>query len=152
MSRLAGWHFCAALLLLTGVPAPGQSWEALRDLKPGDRVQVWDSAGQRYAGAFASFSAEKLSFKTNTGERGIERLRVRQVRVHSNTRRFRNVLIGAGIGLAAGILADSTLGAYLRNEGGQSAGARALTYVIPIGLFGGIGAALPPWRTAYRAR
>jgi hypothetical protein len=65
---------------------------------------------------------------------------------------MRNILIGAGIGLAVGIAVDRTLGTYIRNERGDIAGVRALTYAAPIALFAGIGAALAPYRTIYRAR
>jgi len=61
------------------------------------------------------------------------------------------VLIGAGIGAALGITIDQTFGVYLRNETGETPGARAITYIAPIGIFAAIGAALPNYRTIYRA-
>jgi preprotein translocase subunit SecD len=64
----------------------------------------------------------------------------------------RNILIGAGIGLAVGVAVDQTVGTYFRNEQGNNGGARAVTYIAPIALFAGIGAALSPYRTIYRAR
>ena len=64
---------------------------------------------------------------------------------------MRNVLIGAGIGVALGVTIDQTLGAYFRNEAGENDGARALTYIAPIAIFSAIGAALPSYRTIYRA-
>ena len=49
----------------------------------------------------------------------IERTRVRRVQVKSASRRVRNIVIGAAIGLAVGLVADQTLGTYLRNEAGE---------------------------------
>jgi hypothetical protein len=56
-------------------------------------------------------------------------------------RRVRNFVIAAAIGLAMGVTVDQTLGAYLRNETGDSH--RAVTYIAPIALFGGVAAVLP---------
>jgi hypothetical protein len=72
------------------------------------------------------------------------------VKVRSTSRRVRNLLIGAGIGLAIGITADQTLGTYLRNESGDSQ--RPLMYAAPIALFGGIAGAFPAYRVVYSAR
>jgi hypothetical protein len=47
------------------------------------------------------------------------------------------------------VTVDQTLGTYLRNEGVNNG--RAITYIAPIGLFGGIGAALSSYKTIYRA-
>ena len=71
--------------------------------------------------------------------------------VRCNARRTRNLLIGLGIGVAVGVTADQTVGAYVRNESNESAGARAITYLAPIALFGAIGA-LPAYRTIYKVR
>jgi hypothetical protein len=80
----------------------------------------------------------------------IERNKVRRVQVRSGARRVRNLVIGAAIGLAVGVTVDQTVGAYLRNETGDSG--RGITYAAPIVVFGGIGAALPGYRTVYRMR
>jgi hypothetical protein len=137
-------------LLAWGLPLHAQSWEELRSLKPGDRVNVLDSAGREHKGVFRTVSADAISLRTNTSEEAIERSRVRRVQVRSNSRRLRNVLIGVGIGVAAGVTLDQTLGARLRNEGNQSG--RPATYIAPIGLLAGVGAARSANRTVYRAR
>ena len=138
-------------ILACGLPLSAQSWDALRELKPGDVIIVRDNAGHERKGGFTTFSSDAISLKTRSGEMSIERPRVRRVQIPSKARRIRNVLIGAAIGVAVGATADQTLGAYLRNEVGEGAGARAVTYIVPIALFGGLGA-LPAYRTIYRAR
>lgn len=82
----------------------------------------------------------------------IERARVSRVQVRAGSRRARNILIGAGIGLAVGIAIGQSAGTYLRNETGENGGVRAATYGAPIALFAGIGAAMSPYRTIYRTQ
>jgi hypothetical protein len=139
-------------LLTCAIPLPAQSWDALSSLKPGETVKILDSARREQKGSFRTVSADAISIATGTREVAIERTRVRRVQVKSSSRRGRNVLIGVAVGLAVGLVADQTIGAYLRNESGESSGTRALTYIAPIGLFGGIGAAAAGYRTVYRAR
>ena len=139
------------LLLVCGMPLAAQPWETLRELKPGDRILVLDTGGAAHKGEFAAVSAETISLTTGAGQVAVERARVRRVEVSRKPKRARNALIGAALGVAVGVTVDQTLGTYFRNESGQSDGVRALTYIGPIALFGGIGAALPSSRTVYRA-
>ena len=88
---------------------------------------------------------------TRKGEVSIERARVRRVEVRSASRRTMNALIGAGVGVAVGAVLDQSLGALFRNETGEGGGQRALTYLAPAAVFGGIVAAFPAYRTVYRA-
>ena len=137
-------------LLACGLPLCGQSWDVLRGLYPGDRIKILDNAGQEFKGAFTSATADSISMKSDNRELAIERPRVRRVQVRASSRRVRNILIGVGLGLAVGVTVDQTVGTYLRNEAGESR--RALTYIAPIALCAGIGAALPAYRTVYRMR
>jgi len=129
-----------------------QSWEDLSGLKPGDRVKVKDASGKEYKGSFRALSADAITIETRNKELSVERARVRRVQIASSSRRLRHFAIGAGIGFALGLITDQTLGAFLRNESGEGTGARALTYIAPIGLFGGIAAAAPAYKTVYRTR
>ncbi len=139
-------------MLACGALLRAQSWEALHELKSGDRIEVVDDAGKQHKGIYAAHSADAISLTSRNSQVSIDRAHVRRVKVRSGTRRVRNLAIGAGIGLALGLTIDNTLGAYFRNETGESAGARALTYIAPIAVFGGIGAAMPGRRTIYKSR
>ncbi len=139
------------LLVLAGLRLCGQqSWDALRELKAGERIRVLEIAGTEHRGAFSTVSNDAVTVQTSKGEVAIERARARRVQIASGTRRFRNAVIGAAIGVAVGVTVDQTLGTYFRNESGQTGAARAVTYVAPISVLGGIGAALPSWRTIYK--
>jgi hypothetical protein len=99
-----------------------QSWADLRSL---DGIRVQDTAGKEYKGAFRNFSDTAISIDEGGRAVSVERQRVRRVQVKSTARRLHNMAIGAGIGLALGLIADHTLGAYLRNEYSEGDGARA---------------------------
>src|SRR5260370_853168 len=118
-------------LLSCMIPLAAQSWDALSGLKPGEGVKVLDTAGREQKGSFRTVSADSITIATGKTEVAIERSRVHRVQVKSASRRVRNVLIGVAIGAAIGLIADQTLGAYFRNETGESGGARALTYIAP---------------------
>jgi hypothetical protein len=138
------------LLLLTALCLHAQSWDAVRALRPGDRVKVQETTGAGHKGAVTTVTTDSIAIASGKNQLSFDRARVRRVEVKSGNRRLRNVAIGAGVGLAVGITADQTLGAYLRNEVTDSG--RPLFYVVPIGLFGGIGAALAPYKTIYRVK
>jgi len=138
-----------------GVPLAAQStairsWDAVRALKPGEQVQIRDAEGNRHHGTLTSVTADAITLQTRRGPLSIDASRVHTVQVPSSSRRLRNVVIGAAIGLGAGVAIDQSVGTYLRNESGFGPGARAVTYVAPIAVGGGLGA-LPAYRTIYRA-
>jgi hypothetical protein len=140
------------LLACGGLALRAQSWDLLRGLGPGDKIKVVDTSHREHKGAFTAFAERGISFEAGKGVVEIERARVDRVQIRAASRRARNILIGAGIGLAVGVAVDQSAGRYLRNETGENGGARAVTYIAPIALFAGIGAALSPYRTIYRAR
>ncbi len=73
---------------------------------------------REFKGTLTSVSDSAIAIReSNGGEVSIERARVRRVELRSGSRRVRNALIGAGVGLAVGATVDLTLGVRLRNEG-----------------------------------
>jgi hypothetical protein len=136
--------------MFAGAPLCAQPWDALRDVQ-GKRVKVLDTAGVEHKGVCAAVTADAITVQSGNAQVSIEKTKVKRIQAASGTRRVRNLVIGAAAGVAVGLVTDQTLGQYLRNETGESAGARAVTYVAPIALFGGIGAALSGYHTVYRA-
>jgi hypothetical protein len=137
------------IVLVTGAPLMAQSWDSLRDVR-GQHVKVIATSGETQKGICDSVSADGITVQAGSSRITIERNKVRRVQVRSGARRVRNFVIGAAIGLAVGVTVDQTVGTYLRNETGDSG--RGITYAAPIVVFGGIGAALPGYRTVYRMR
>jgi hypothetical protein len=132
--------------------AASHDWNRISDLHTGDRIQVIQTDGGEQVGNFAAVTAEGLTIASGPNQTRVERARVRKVVVLSRSKRLRNALIGVGIGFAVGLVVDKTVGAYLNNESHYSGGAQALVYLAPIGLFGGIGAAMGGHPTIYQAR
>ena len=142
---------CLFALLSAKLPLSAQPWETLRGLKPEDRIKVRAADGTQYKGRFRSLSANAISLETGRGAASVDRTRVSRVEVRSASRRIRRAVIAAAAGLALGATLDQTAGAYFRNEGLETSGQRALTYVVPAALFGAIFAPFPAYRTVYRA-
>jgi hypothetical protein len=143
------------LILICGVSAYGQqaganSWERLRSLRKGDAIAVIQKDFKEHKGEFTGVSDEAISIREGNAEIGIERAKVLRVVNRASSKRLRNALIGAGIGVAAGATTYYTLGTYLRNESNPG-NIQALMWVAPIAAFGGIGAAIPSHPTVYRA-
>ncbi len=145
-------QFLIALCFVSvGMAAERGAWTDVEKLKTGDRIRVQEKSGESHSAAFAGLTGTTLMLLKGTSQVGIERDKIERVQVKSSARRGRNAAIGAGIGVVLGLITDQTLGTYLRNETGESSAARVGTVLLPAALFGGIGAALPPYRTVYRA-
>lgn len=136
-------------VLAIAVPLLAQSWEPVRALGAGARVKVSETSGVEHRGNVTAVTPDAITIATGSAALSIERTKVSRVRVHGKSRRARNIAIGAGIGVGVAVALDLTFGRYFRNEGADNH--RALTYIVPIGVFTAIGAALSPYKTIYRA-
>jgi hypothetical protein len=136
--------------IVCSLPLVAQSWDPVRALATGTTVKVRENGGAEHKGTVTSVTPDVIAIATGRTTVSIEKSKVTRVQVHRRHRRLRNMAIGAAIGVGVAVAVDQTLGAFLRNEGGDSG--RAITYIAPIGLFGAIGAALSPYRTVYQSR
>jgi hypothetical protein len=139
------------MLAATLSAADRSSWDEVTRLPSGNVVRVTDKTGKQTKGSFVSASANAIVLSDKSSQVSIDRANVRRIEKKPG-HRVRNALIGAGIGLAAGIAIDQTLGTILRNEAGEDAGARALTILAPTAIFGGIGALTGGYRTIYSTK
>jgi len=110
----------SALLLLAALAAPAfcrddENWKNLSSLKPGQRIGVIQSDGKRTQGTFAGVSDSALSIRTDQVV-AIPKDSVTRVYRRPRVSRLLRTAIGAGIGVAAGVALNSTIGQYLRNE------------------------------------
>ncbi len=138
-----------ALAILACVPLAGQSWDALPAVQ-GQQIKVMETGGEERKGICDSVSPDSIALTNGNSRIVLDRTKVRRVQVRSGSRRVRNIVIGAAIGVAVGVTVDQTVGAYLRNETGDSG--RGITYAAPIVVFAGIGAVFSGYRTVYRVR
>ena len=137
----------ANVALALAAPA-SKTWDSLGHLNPGAPVEVVTNDHVE-RGEFASVSTESLIIHTRDGERRFSRAEVVRVVSRGQSHRMRNMLIGAGVGAGVALIADQTLGAYLRNESNPES-ARPLIWSLPIAAGGGIGALFPGYPVIYR--
>jgi len=143
-----------AILVLIPAWAPAQSdkdsWDNLRQLRPGQKVEVVDTHVKTVTGKFVSFTDEAISLRAGKSEENVARAEVVRVSVRDTSHRTRNMLLGAGIG--GGIALAATAVPLMANSNeGNSCGVCVAGIVAG---FGG-GAALgmiPGDRTIYRVK
>ena len=144
------------LLFLVLVPVLGMaqsakdSWDNLKQLRPGQKIEVVDTSMKSLRGPFVSVSEEAITLQVGKNPQSIERAKVVRVSVRDNSHRTRNMLLGAGSlgGIALGAAAIP-LGAS-SNEGNSCPVCAA---AIAAGFGGGAAlGAIPGSRTVYRAK
>ena len=148
-----------ALVILLLLPAlcrtqPSRdSWDNLKQLQPGQKVQVEDMQMKSFKGEFISFSDVAILLRVEKSEQSLARADVMRVSVRDTSHRNRNMLIGAAIGVGAGLAIAIPVLAICSNEGNCGSNtAGAAVAVAALGAGGtGIGA-IPGIRTVYRAK
>jgi hypothetical protein len=144
------------LLFLVLVPVFGMaqsakdSWDNLKQLHPGQKIEVVDTSMKSLRGLFVSVSEEAITLQVGKNPQSIERAKVVRVSVRDNSHRTRNMLLGSSIlgGIALGAAAIP-LGAT-SNEGNSCP---VCVAVIAAGFGGGAAlGAIPGSRTVYRAK
>lgn len=127
-------------------------WSSVQALRNGDLVGVIQTDQKRVEGRFDSATDARITLRAISGkdpEITLEKANVVRVYRKAHHRRVFGAVVGGAVGIAAGALADATVGQYFRNEtGGTPKG--AITAVG--GAAGaGIGAAVSGgYQTVYR--
>ncbi len=146
-------------LLLSGAPflpvsaqPPQQSWENLRQLDPGERIEVVDVKMKSIRGAFVACGKHEIALSRNGREMILPRAEVASVKRLGPSHRRRNVLLGLAIG-AAGGLAGGAIQGKTYHEAGETTVFMAVWTPIGAGIGAAAGAVLPAKRevTVYRA-
>ena len=104
------------LLIATALQAQSD-WAAVQALRAGDKVGVVYAQQRRVTDVVESTSADSLTVGGVVMKRD-DVVRVYRVRGWSRAKR---TLLGAGIGLAAGIALDQSAGVRFRNESSEGA-------------------------------
>jgi hypothetical protein len=114
---------------------PGD-WSRVQALQPGDRIGVLQSGDRKVEGRFVRATETNITLDA-PGAATLAKDDVVRVYRRPRLSRIVRVLIGAGIGLAAGGILNATVGQRFRNEGQDPAGA---IFGGAIGLGAGLGA------------
>jgi len=142
-----------ASLLSSGIAIAGTkdpaSWDNLKQLRAGDKIDVIDQTLKSYRGTFVSVSDAAISLESKKDSFTVERANVLRVSVHDSSRRTRNMLIGAAIGAGAGLAASVPVQVQTSNEGTSSAGLVAGVTAGAAGAGLAIGSTMG-YRTIYR--
>lgn len=150
----------AAAILITAILSPAawaqekseDSWDNLRQLRPGQRIEVVNMKLQSFHGDFGGYSEEAISLRTDQDEVAIPRADVFSVRNRKRAHRGRNALIGLAIGAASGLAVGAVAGATYHEQGETRVFVSVFT-PIGAGVGAGVAAAIPAGAvTIYRAK
>lgn len=126
------------------------SWDNLKQLRPGQKIEVEDTKMHELRGEFVSFSDDAIVLREGKTEKSVARAEAVRVSVRDTSHRTRNMLLGAGIGGGIAIGAVIVPLVISSNEGTKC---NACYAAIPAGVGAGVGLGLIPGsRTIYRVR
>lgn len=142
------------LAAVAGAQSPEQSWDNLRTLRSGEKIQVVDQKLKSLQGTFVSLSEEAITFRVKQDEITTQRADVLRVTSLQRGRRghprIRNALIGLAIGAGLGAASGAREAGNPDWPGGAEGAAIGIGIMGPIGA--GIGALIPTSHlTIYRA-
>jgi hypothetical protein len=138
---------------LCGVAQSSQNdWGNLKELHPGQKIEVVDKSMKSFGGRFASVSEEAITVQAGKSQQTIERANVARASVRDTSHRKRNMLIGTAVGVGAGLAIAVPVELLCSNEGncGAGGGAGAALAVGGLGAAGAGLGAIPGNRTVYR--
>ena len=133
---------------------PQQSWNNLRILRVGERIQVVEQNLRSHAGAFLSFSEETITFQSGNVPVMVQRRDVFRVSAPRRSKRLRNTLVGLGIGAGFGFvlgMADCERATDMNCKASDRAVVGAAVALAYGGIGAGVGALIPQRTTIYRA-
>jgi hypothetical protein len=130
------------VLAIAAGKAPISDWDKIQVLAPGTQVRVVAGNAQRADGTLDSVTGTTLLLLTDAGRQPFEKIQIASISVKKPGHRQRNILIGLGVGLAAGAVIGVAAGDCQTCKPNQS----TLGYSLGGGAFWGslVGAV---WRT-----
>jgi hypothetical protein len=141
------------LLLVPGFSLAKSSennWDNLKELGPGQKIEVVDSKMRTLKGPLISVSDEALSLQVGKSEESIPRANVVRVSVRDTSHRTRNILLASGI-LGGIALAATAVPLGINGNEGNSCPACAAAIVAGFGGGAALGA-IPGNRIIYRVK
>ena len=144
------------LLLLLLVPgfslakSSANNWDNLKELRPGQKIEVVDTSMKSLRGPFVSVSEEAITLQVGKSLHSVERAQVVRVSVRDTSHRTRNMLLGSGI---LGGIALAATAVPLGISGNEGNSCPACAAAIAAGFGGGAAlGAIPGNRIIYRVK
>lgn len=146
------------LVVLMCLPSPGvaqtgkDSWENLKQLQVGQKIQVVDQKLKSLKGTFLGVSEAAISLRTETNDVTVEAPQVLRVSRLNASKRKRNIILGIAIGAGAGMGGGAALAFGLYDEGDAAkATALGLGLTAAGAALGAAAGAASGYQTLYRA-
>jgi len=140
--------FCLLFPSILNAQSKNDSWDALRSLRVGEKVEVVEISMKKQIGTFSTVTDEAIQLRQGSNDVGIRKESVVRVTLLEKSHRLRNVLIFAAIGGGAGAgIGAAAAGSHSFLGRGP---ATAVGAVIGLASGAGIGAAIPSHPTVYR--
>jgi hypothetical protein len=136
--------------LLLGQSRP-DSWDNLKELRPGQKIEVTDLGFTSVKGEFIAFSSDEISLRTDKSAVSILKANVRSVKNREKHHRVRSVVLGALLGAAGGAGAGAVIASSAADSSEVSYGAY-IGFLVGAGGGAALGAARPSPVTIYEIR
>ena len=144
------------LLLVSGfgwAKSAQNNWDDLKQLTPGQKIEVVDSKMKTLKGGFVSVSDEAISLQVGKSEESVPRANVVRVSVRDTSHRARNMLLASGIIGGITLIPAVLVIGESNNEGGCGSSCHAAEAAVAAGFGGGLAlGAIPGSRTIYRVK
>ena len=129
------------------------SWENLKKLQAGQRIQVVQMDMKLQKGTFLGFTDEMISLRIKKDEVAVPREEVLRVSLRGKPKRGRNALLMMGVGAGVGAISGAAVGAGF-HEAGETGLFMLVFTPIGAGVGAAVGAAAPfaSYETIYRVK
>jgi hypothetical protein len=129
------------------------SWDNLKQIRTGLKIEVVDTKMKPVQGNFVSYSEEAILLRLGQDQMSIPRASVVSVKNREGPRRARNAWLGMAIGAAGGAAVGAMGGRQAYHEEGEVFLSMLVWTPIGAGIGAGVGAALPSRQvTIYRVK
>jgi hypothetical protein len=143
------------VVLLLSVPAWCQDgWERVTGIAKGTGVRIRTFDGMAYSGPLQSVDGEFVRVLDDGQESSVARKDVARVEVLTPSRRYRNMALWGGIGIAAGLLIAFATCPTCKGELPEDEARRrsVIAGVAGGGVGVGLGAVMKPYKTVYKGK
>ncbi len=124
---------------------PRGSWDLVHGLPKGQTIALTYKNNEKLKAEFQGFTSDTLLLRKGAEDLRIQKDNIAEIEVASNTKRTRNTVIGAVLGLSAG----AVWGRHINSADGGAQ--RAAMVLLPAAGMAAFAAFTPAYKTIYRA-